>query len=136
MPVPAFGEALWDLLGQTYGRLRGGAKVLAEDTGASHAAAENWLRRRNLPQGESLVALMAASPAVNDLVQQAVARRIATTKTRRAAWRVSYDAALGAVGPAEGIAAGGPDGWSLDGSGARADVAGVAVLGVDRRAAR
>lgn len=135
-PSRSFSDALWDLLEQGYGRLRGGVKVLAEDAEGSPGAAQNWLRRRNLPQGERLIALMAANPAVNDLVQQAVAKRIATTKTRRAAWRTTYDAALGAVPAAEAGGAGGLERGLAHRAGDVADTDRGRALGVDRRVAR
>lgn len=130
------GEDLWAILSSVYGRLKGASKVLAADANTSPRTAENWLHRKSLPQYETLIELMAASPAVNDAVQQAVARRIATTKTRRAAWRTTYDAALHAVGAAEAGAGGGLDRRAVGGGRRGADTAGVDAISVDRRATR
>lgn len=127
------GEDLWEVLARTYGRLRGAAKVLAEDGDASEAAAGNWLRKRNLPQYESLIALMAANPDVNDAVRRAVARRAAATDARRAAWRSSYDAALAPLPAAEGSGGGGLDRGPVDLAGGPADQDLRPGVTVDRR---
>ena len=131
--APGADDGLLDVIVRAYGRLRGGAKVLAEDGDATEGTAENWLRKRNYPQYRCLIALMAASPAVNEAVRRDVARRAAATAARRAAWRASYDAALEPPPAPDGSDRGGLVRGPVHCAGGEADADLRPGLTVDRR---
>ena len=108
--LPDVSEELWAALMNTYGRLRDAVRLLAADANTDPATAENWLQGKSLPQGETLIALMIASPKMNEAVFAAVSRRIEQTQARRAVWKVTYDESLRKL--AAGDTAGGRGDWS------------------------
>ena len=58
-----------------YAPARHAAKALARDAATSPRTAENWLNGHCAPSGESLLALMAANPGLEDALIAAVAAR-------------------------------------------------------------
>lgn len=70
-----YGDMILTILQRHYAPLRHAAKLLARDANASHRTTAKWLSGDTSPSGESLIEMMAASPAVADEVNRLVAER-------------------------------------------------------------
>ena len=133
--LPGFVEAFWDAIRRRYTRDHGGAKALAQDSGAPLSTAKKWLQRSSVAQGEPLLRILLASPDVNDALLETVKARIAHTQNRRRVLHERTQAAA-VVAHEDGGAGGQPGGVVADGRGV-VDQGGVAVaVTVDRRVAR
>ena len=69
------GGAICDALRAKYGELKHAPKRLAALTGTTPRTAENWLAGQCAPQSAQLIALMAADPAMEQVVMELVHAR-------------------------------------------------------------
>ena len=70
-----YAEVMHTAIEALYAPMKGAAKILAQACDTHPNTTANWLRKRNAPNGEQLVALMAADPEIETTILDLVRAR-------------------------------------------------------------